>query len=364
MNGLPSIPKTFRRISAYVEQEVPSLALSQFVKRSNSQHGYLPQTLSARLNGYSGLIRSSQLSVSKTKQITQSARPSERVSLVVRSVVPKLFFLDEPTSGLDSAASFEVISFIKDIAKKYHLVVIASIHPPSTSTFAMFDKLLLLSQGGTAYSGPVSEVQSYFDACGLPIRSTRTQQSSSSTLSTPIALLTEARLINSSTWCTRRGTNLGLPLRQSPSLRTRWHVIEWVPMDESASKIVIPLALIHRSFIKSYRDIIAYGIRIAMYMGLAVMMGTVWLRFNPDQANIQPFINAIFFGRALMSFMAVAHIPAFLEDRALFMKERANGLYGPTSFLVANFVIGIPYLFLIAMLSLIIAYWLDLPTLG
>jgi len=37
---------------------------------------------------------------------------------------------------------------------------------------------------------------------------------------------------------------------------------------------VIVLALLHRSFIKSYRDVVAYGIRFAMYTGLAIMMGT------------------------------------------------------------------------------------------
>lgn len=45
-----------------------------------------------------------------------------------------------------------------------------------------------------------------------------------------------------------------------------------------------------------------------------------------------------------MSFMAVAYVPAFLEDRATFIKERANGLYGATAFMVANFLIGLPYL--------------------
>jgi hypothetical protein len=45
-----------------------------------------------------------------------------------------------------------------------------------------------------------------------------------------------------------------------------------------------------------------------------------------------------------MSFMAVAYIPAYLEDRALFFKERANGLYGPTAFMVSNFLIGLPFL--------------------
>lgn len=43
-----------------------------------------------------------------------------------------------------------------------------------------------------------------------------------------------------------------------------------------------------------------------------------------------------------MSFMAVAYIPAYLEDRAIYIKERQNGLCGPTSFMVANFITGIP----------------------
>lgn len=55
----------------------------------------------------------------------------------------------------------------------------------------------------------------------------------------------------------------------------------------------ITKALLHRSWIKSYRDVVAYGIRIVMYLGLAIMMGTVWLRLHPSQDYIQPFVNAI-----------------------------------------------------------------------
>ncbi len=56
---------------------------------------------------------------------------------------------------------------------------------------------------------------------------------------------------------------------------------------------VVVLALLHRSFIKSYRDVVAYGIRLAMYIGLAIMMGTVWLRLPETQSSIGPFTNAI-----------------------------------------------------------------------
>lgn len=126
----------------------------------------------------------------------------------------------------------------------------------------------------------------------------------------------------------------------------------------SAPPFTLPLTLIHRSLIKSHRDIVAYGIRIAMYLALALMMGTIWLRLSPTQSNIQSFTNAIFFGGAFMSFMAVAYIPAYLEDLAIYHKERANGLYGPTAFIVANFVVGVPFLGIIAVVFSLVAYWL------
>lgn len=60
-----------------------------------------------------------------------------------------------------------------------------------------------------------------------------------------------------------------------------------------ANPLLVPLTLIHRSFIKSYRDIVAYQIRIAMYLGLAILMGTVWLRLDTEQKNINAFTNSI-----------------------------------------------------------------------
>lgn len=45
----------------------------------------------------------------------QKRRVSVASQLITR---PKILFLDEPTSGLDSAASFEIMSFVKEVAVK------------------------------------------------------------------------------------------------------------------------------------------------------------------------------------------------------------------------------------------------------
>jgi ABC-type multidrug transport system ATPase subunit len=48
-----------------------------------------------------------------------SGGQKRRVSVASQLVTgPKILFLDEPTSGLDSAASFEVMSFVKRIAQE------------------------------------------------------------------------------------------------------------------------------------------------------------------------------------------------------------------------------------------------------
>ena len=42
-------------------------------------------------------------------------------------------------------------------------------------------------------------------------------------------------------------------------------------------QVKIIIALLHRSFIKSYRDVVAYGIRIVMYLGMCPLNITAFI---------------------------------------------------------------------------------------
>jgi ABC-type multidrug transport system ATPase subunit len=58
-----------------------------------------------------------------------SGGQKRRVSVASQLITaPKILFLDEPTSGLDSAASFEVISFVKEVAKRNNVSIMPSSH--------------------------------------------------------------------------------------------------------------------------------------------------------------------------------------------------------------------------------------------
>lgn len=64
----------------------------------------------------------------------------------------------------------------------------------------------------------------------------------------------------------------------------------------------------------------------------------------------------MFFGVAFLCFMAVAGIPGFLEERLIFIREVSNGSYYPLSYAIANFLIGMPFIALIALVFTIIVY--------
>lgn len=278
---------------------------------------------------------------------------------------PKILFLDEPTSGLDSAASREVMTYISSLAKELNLLVVLSIHQPSTTTFDLLDQIMLLSAGRTCFFGDRQDLDAYFTSIDHPIPlRTNPAEYLLDLVNIDFAKdkeLAKAHLTEIHSKWAESSLSHALQNRIGQLTNSDQTTSSWSndsPPSNTPSLFAQTTTILHRNFIKSHRDVIAYHLRIAMYTALAIMMGTVWLRLPYAQASIGPFITAIFFSGAFMSFMAIASIPSYVEDLAMFRKERANGLYGPTAFMFANFLVGLPYLFLITIIFSCVAYFL------
>jgi len=86
----------------------------------------------------------------------------KRVSIGVEIIMlPDLIFLDEPTSGLDSAIALEVMSAVRNLADQ-NRTIMCTIHQPSAGVYALFDKLLLMSEGKVIYFGPAIDAVPFF----------------------------------------------------------------------------------------------------------------------------------------------------------------------------------------------------------
>jgi len=216
------------------------------------------------------------------------------------------------------------MSFIRDFVKANNFIVITSIHQSSTTTFELFDKLLLLSGGKTCYFGATGEVKPYFDGIGFPMLN----------LTNPadfILSLTNVDFERDAEAARARIAKLQESWGSSPrasdekSIATNLSSLSETtyPISSKSNGNSILMAtgtLLHRSWIKSHRYILMYGVRFFMYLGLAILIGTVWLRLPPIDYNMQAFANCILFASAFMSFMAVVYVPAFIEDRMVFQK--------------------------------------------
>ena len=176
------------------------------------------------------------------------------------------------------------------------LVVIASIHQPSTSTFELFDKLLLLSQGQVCYNGSVSLIKPYLEARGNPMplyvnpAEFLLDWTSSDFAGGDDTVQDKLNKIYADWKVSDEASTLIATIPETSDDKESSPLL--LASGKHATSLQVVAALISRSFIKSYRDVVAYGIRFAMYTGLAIMMGTVWLRLPPTVRIFGPLTAA------------------------------------------------------------------------
>ncbi|KAF7456908.1 ABC-2 type transporter family protein [Cryptosporidium felis] len=93
----------------------------------------------------------------------------KRLSIALELIQnPPILFLDEPTTGLDAARSHDLLSYLASLAHTTGVIVICSIHTPRSQTFAMFDKILLLSHGFVLGQGSPMDVVTFFNDVVTP----------------------------------------------------------------------------------------------------------------------------------------------------------------------------------------------------
>lgn len=95
-----------------------------------------------------GLNEVRHLKVGSPLEKTISGGQRKRLNIALELIrEPAVLFVDEPTSGLSSRDSENIMDMLKELALKGKLIFVV-IHQPSSDIFKMFDKLLILDQGG------------------------------------------------------------------------------------------------------------------------------------------------------------------------------------------------------------------------
>jgi ABC-type multidrug transport system ATPase subunit len=119
-----------------------------------------------------GLLDKRNLKVGSPFNKVISGGQRKRLNIALELIrEPSVLFLDEPTSGLSSRDSENLLDLLRELTLKGKLVFTV-IHQPSSEIFKMFDKVIILDQGGCmAYFGNPVDSVIYFKTLDAQINS-------------------------------------------------------------------------------------------------------------------------------------------------------------------------------------------------
>ncbi|EGZ21836.1 ABC transporter-like protein [Phytophthora sojae] len=314
LNGEKRNVRTFRAVSSYVAQE-------------DSLMG--------------------SFTVLETLEMGISGGQKRRLSIAIKLLSePSILLLDEPTSGLDSASTHNVMEFVSRLCQE-NKTVICTIHQPSSLVYDMFTNIAIMTAGETVYFGPRELIIDQFSGAGYTcpmymnpaeyflslVNSDFTGHADIKKLVQRYAISTTASTMLQSIEADIAGVHNAAPV---------------LPMKPPALRQFF--VLLERNSINNARNPGIYWVRLAMYMLLSFMVGTMYLSTNDDISE-QDMVPLLFYVQTFLVFMSVAVLPFFMEQRAVFMRERANSGLNVFSYVVANFIATLPGIFLIAAVS-------------
>lgn len=109
------------------------------------------------------LLSTKDLKVGNPLEKTISGGQRKRLNIGLELLrEPSVIYMDEPTSGLSSRDSENILDLLKELVLKGKIIFVV-IHQPSSDIYKMFDRMLIIDQGGypVYYGNPVEAIM-YF----------------------------------------------------------------------------------------------------------------------------------------------------------------------------------------------------------
>lgn len=257
---------------------------------------------------------------------------------------PLVLFLDEPTTGLDSYTAQEVMDTVSLLAKS-GITVCATIHSPTPHVFRLFDRLLVVLRGRTAYFGDNgADVISFFQRAAtldgaLPARSSLSDVEYMTDIVVQADRTGQARAI------TDHYAASGLAAANAAALEETKRSTR--DLTESQRKYlqvrratVTPSWFAWKTLVKyrmraDLKDPLFLGPRTIDKVIMGFILFTLYWHVGKDLSptNVPNISSALFMWTVIVAYSATAYMPAILLERPLFVRECNDGLFRVVTYL-------------------------------
>ncbi|GFR46199.1 hypothetical protein Agub_g7730, partial [Astrephomene gubernaculifera] len=298
-----------------------------------------------------------------------SGGEKRRVSIAVELLTrPGLLLLDEPTTGLDSSNAARVVELLAGLAAG-GVNTALSIHQPRPDVLRSMDRLMLLSgDGRVVYGGPVEAAGAHFSAvlggglyggvAGLQAVPPGPESG-----------------INIADWLLDlviksprdAVTQLADAYHASPAAAAdaaTATALADAPLPLPPRKVVPPAwrqlgALSGRLMRNTYRHPFSVALNFAATLAAALCLGLIFRHSGTDTSGIQNRLGVLFFMLLYLSLMALSSLPIWRDEKLLFMRERASGVYGTPAYYAAVVLFDLlPLRVLPPTFFALLSYWM------
>ena len=289
---------------------------------------------------------------------------------------PTVVFMDEPTSGLSSSDSELVIKACKLIAKYGSVTFVVVIHQPRYSLFKLFDHVMLMCEGRTIYNGANAELDGYFERLGFVTPAGENPADFFLDIITPgVRGSQPERLMDE--W--ERGPSRGVLEKVERSFGNE---LGLPPIEAQQDAVMQHLPRqtkqVNQSFLKQYKllqgrelrlmkrnwDETLVGLLNAAFLGFII--GAIYLDTRNKlgsnglaDTSIQYQLGFLFTIAMTASFLCFGNLPIFINERIVFLNERAEGLYTTFPYMLTKFLtrffMGLLQILVITLISYFMA---------
>ncbi|KAK4490068.1 hypothetical protein RD792_000722 [Penstemon davidsonii] len=295
----------------------------------------------------------------------------KRVSIAHEMLVdPSLLILDEPTSGLDATAAYRLVATLGKLAAKGKTVV-TSVHQPSSRVYQMFDDLLVLAEGRCIYFGKRNEAMGYFESVGytpsfpmnpadflLDLANGVCQLDGATEKEKPIVRQTLVSSYNNLLAPKVKMACMVSPI-MVPNQRTVVgnSVTKYHACMNDLSTWFNQFTILMRRNLKERKHETFNSLRVFQVITASLLAGFMW--WHSDYRDVQDRLGLLFFISIFWGvFPSFNAVFAFPQERAIFMKERASGMYTLSSYFMARITGDLPMELILPTLFLSVAYWM------
>ncbi|TXG73418.1 hypothetical protein EZV62_001997 [Acer yangbiense] len=271
---------------------------------------------------------------------------------------PSILLLDEPTSGLDSSSALQVIELLASMAQTKQRTVVISIHQPSYRILQYISNFLILTHGTVVHNGSLELLEETIDKLGfqIPIQLNALEFAMEiiHSLEDYMSHIEDKDQFSYSitpeeeAMISRAGQRHNNDTNDRKEACCYYNLIDFYEIMFLCSRF---WKIIYRT-----KQLLLARTMQALVGGFG--LASVYIKVRKDEAGIAERLGLFAFSLSFLLSSTVEALPIYLQERRVLMKEASRQAYKISSYMIANTVVFLPFLFAVAVLFSVPVYWI------